>query len=325
MTVKTVRLRACAECRASTERPVRHMGFTLSPAVLQRERQHRGGAARASAAGRHGGSASAYSADHCRPTAPAPQLHRLACIPQPLRLHPFATVIAVIVPAHDQADYIDACLASIAHSSRHPLLRDEMVQCFVALDACSDRTGFIAHRRGATLVVLRQNSLGAARALGARAAIAAGARWLAFIDADCLAAPDWLAAQLDLRADAVSGTVLPRDGRGRDAGAEAFPHAGHDCAHRALNSANIGVSTAAYLRAGGCEALMRNHNEGLVGALRDAGVIVARSSRPRVWIRDKVTPDLRGNALHTEDDRASAAPRFAPAVLAAAAPITAGP
>ncbi len=211
-------------------------------------------------------------------------------------------MIAVIVPAHNEAEHIDACLASIQHAALHPVLRDEAVQCFVALDDCSDRTGFIAQRRGAALVVLRENNVGAARALGSRAAVAAGARWLAFTDADTVVAPDWLAAQLELRAEAVCGTVRVGDWRDRGAGVREHHDAAynHDDGHRHVHGANLGVSTAAYVRAGGFAALVCNEDVALVGALRDAGVSIAWSSRPRVWTsarRDFKAPEGFGARL----------------------------
>ncbi len=205
-------------------------------------------------------------------------------------------MIAVIVPAHDEADQIEACLASIAQAARHPLLRDEKVQCFVALDACTDRTGYMAHRHGASLVVLNLRNVGAARALGARAALAAGARWLAFTDADSVVASDWLVAQVDLRADAVCGAVMAHDWRGRAPGVgerhqAAYPREdGHHRVEgqRSVDGVNLGVSAAAYLRAGGFEALSCNGT--LVSALRDAGVDVVQSTRPRVWSHARREP-----------------------------------
>lgn len=193
-------------------------------------------------------------------------------------------MIAVIVPAHDEADHIGACLASIRRAGQHPLLRNEKVQIFVALDACKDRTGYIANSKGATLVVLDQNNVGAARALGARAAITAGARWLAFTDADSQVASDWLAAQMSLGAEAVCGTVTVGDWGNRLSGVREQ----HDAAytdrdgHRHVHGANLGIRTEAYLRVGGFDALASNEDIALVEALQAAGVVIAWSMRPKV-------------------------------------------
>jgi glycosyltransferase involved in cell wall biosynthesis len=205
-------------------------------------------------------------------------------------------MISVVVPAHDGADRIGACLASIRRAAEHALLRNESVRLFVALDACKDRTGYIAHCHGAALVVLEQNNVGAARALGARAAIAAGARWLAFTDADTQVAPDWLAAQLALSAEAVCGTVTVIDWGRPLAGARERHQATHTHrdGHRHVHGANLGVSTEAYLRAGGFDALVCNEDLALVEALHDAGVAIAWSMRPKVFAgarRDFNAPD----------------------------------
>ncbi len=193
-------------------------------------------------------------------------------------------MIAVIVPAHNEAQLIGPCLASIQHASRHPMLRGEAVQCLVALDACKDRTGWIAYQHGAQLVVLDQHNVGAARALGAQAAIAAGARWLAFTDADTEVAHDWLAEQLVLRKEAVCGTIQVRDWRGYLLGVRERHEAGyHDAeGHRHVHGANLGVSAAAYLRAGGFDALTSGEDVALIAALQRAGVCIAWSDRPRV-------------------------------------------
>jgi hypothetical protein len=46
---------------------------------------------------------------------------------------------------------------------------------------------------------------------GADLLLAAGARWLAFTDADSRVSPGWLAAQLVLDADAVCGSIAVDD------------------------------------------------------------------------------------------------------------------
>ena len=86
------------------------------------------------------------------------------------------------------------------------LLR-EAVEIVVVLDACADRTGYLARSLGVKTIDVHSTNVGVTRQVGAELALAAGARWLAFTDADTVVAPDWLSAQLDLKADAVCGTV----------------------------------------------------------------------------------------------------------------------
>ncbi|MEO7854851.1 MAG: glycosyltransferase [Rubrivivax sp.] len=221
-------------------------------------------------------------------------------------------MIAVIVPAHDEAEHIGGCLASIRRAGENPLLRNERVQIFVALDACKDRTGYIADQHGATLVVLDQNNVGAARALAARAAVAAGARWLAFTDADSQVAPDWLAAQLSLGAEAVCGTVTVGDWSSR----HTIVRERHDAAysdrdgHRHVHGANLGVRTDAYVRVGGFDALVCNEDVALVEALQEAGVVIAWSMRPKVMTsarRDFKAPNGLGATLERIEGAVGAA------------------
>jgi hypothetical protein len=49
-------------------------------------------------------------------------------------------------------------------------------------------------------VSVNARNVGLARAIGAEALLKRGARWLAFIDADTLVSPSWLADQLSLDA-----------------------------------------------------------------------------------------------------------------------------
>lgn len=193
-------------------------------------------------------------------------------------------MLGVIVPAHDEEDHIGACLASIRVAARCPRLNGEPVLIVVALDACSDRTGRIARRSGAEVVSVAARNVGIARARGARHALDAGARWLAFTDADSLVGPEWLAAQLALRSDAVCGTIEVRDWgeygeRLREQHARTYTDAD---GHRHIHGANLGVAAQAYRRVGGFQPLVSSEDVALVEALRVKGASIAWSAAPRV-------------------------------------------
>jgi glycosyltransferase involved in cell wall biosynthesis len=197
-------------------------------------------------------------------------------------------MLAAIVPAHNEAEHIARCLTALAVSASDERLRGEPVMMFVVLDDCSDDTGRIALAHGATTLCTHHRNVGAARALGAEAAMARGARWLAFTDADTEVGPQWFAAQLTHWAqgsEAVCGTVAVRDwgsyGRAMQAHFDAtyFDVDGH----RHIHGANLGVSAAAYRRAGGFEPLVSHEDVALVRALEDAGTAIAWSAAPRVY------------------------------------------
>jgi len=193
-------------------------------------------------------------------------------------------LIAVVVPAHDEEAVIGACLDSIGVAARWPALGGEPVLVVVALDTCSDGTERIARERGARVLRLGERNVGAARALGATFALEAGARWLAFTDADSTVAPDWLAAQLAQGSDAVCGTIAVDDW-----GSYGEPLNRHFDAtytdadgHRHIHGANLAVSAVAYRRAGGFMPLVSSEDVALVAALTASGASIAWSAAPRV-------------------------------------------
>ena len=193
-------------------------------------------------------------------------------------------MIGIIVPAHDEEAHIDACITSLAEAARFPSLGGEEVMVLVVLDACSDRTGAIARSLGARTVAVEAQNVGVARRLGAEIALRAGARWLAFTDADSTVAPDWLAAQLALQSDVVCGTVAVDDWGAygermrRHYEATYFDRDGHKHVH----GANLGVSAQAYLNAGGFSPLACSEDVALVAALQASGASIAWSAAPRV-------------------------------------------
>ncbi len=120
-------------------------------------------------------------------------------------------MIAIVVPAHNEEDLLPACLASVAAASKHPNLGGEAVETYVVLDDCTDGTEAVAKRFVVQTIPIRARNVGRARALGAAAALADGARWLAFTDADSSVPEDWLSRQLAHDADVVCGIIAVDD------------------------------------------------------------------------------------------------------------------
>ena len=193
-------------------------------------------------------------------------------------------MIAAIVPAHNEADHIGACVRSLNIASRSSRLKGETVLVVVVLDDCDDETGAIVREAGALALSVRARNVGAARAAGADFALVAGARWLAFTDADSVVAPEWLADQLDLHSDAVCGTVAVRDwGVYGEQMQRHYERTYTDAdGHGHIHGANLGVSAGAYCRAGGFKPLTSSEDVALVEALRNTGARIAWSARPRV-------------------------------------------
>ena len=193
-------------------------------------------------------------------------------------------MIAVVVPAHNEADCIGACLESLRAAAACENLRGEAVQIFVCADACTDDSARIAAEQGASVLCLDARNVGMARALGAQTALHAGARWLAFTDADSVVSPDWLADQLSLSADAVCGTVAVCDWGDYGSVMQRHYDASYTDAddHRHIHGANLGVSAQAYQRAGGFLPLASSEDVALVDALKACGARIAWSAKPRV-------------------------------------------
>ena len=194
-------------------------------------------------------------------------------------------MIATIVPAHNEEDHLATCLAALRIAGRCPRLGGEQAVVMVVLDACTDSTRSIAEQMGVTTIALNARNVGAARALGAELALAAGARWLAFTDADTQVAPDWIAEQLAQKRDAVCGTVAVRDwGTYGDTMRQHYDVTYHDLdGHRHVHGANLGVSAQAYERAGGFRPLHSSEDVALVNALQASGASIAWSAAPRVF------------------------------------------
>ena len=196
-------------------------------------------------------------------------------------------MIGIVIPAHNEEECIATAVSAAAAAARHPRLAGEPVEILVVLDSCHDLTGVRAGQHGARTLSLRGRNVGFARAAGAAALLAMGARWLAFSDADTRVSDGWLAEQLALGTDAVCGTVSVEDwschGESASLLREHFQRHYRDVdGHSHVHGANLGVSASAYRRAGGFKHLRCSEDRQLVDALAASGASIAWSARPRV-------------------------------------------
>ena len=193
-------------------------------------------------------------------------------------------MIGVVVPVHNEEGLLARCIASIQQSARAAQLHAEPVEIIVVLDSCTDKSHAIASRRNVTILAGNLRNVGAARALGADYCLRRSARWLAFTDADTVVAPGWLAGQLEQGCDAVCGTVHVEDWENHVQSTQQHfaAHYSDFDGHRHIHGANLGVSAAAYQRAGGFLPLACSEDVALVKALQQCGASIAWSSAPRV-------------------------------------------
>lgn len=111
--------------------------------------------------------------------------------------------VTVVVPAHQAAATLGACLAGLGDAD-----------VIVVDDGSSDATAEIAERAGAR--VIRTDRVGPAEARNAGVAATTG-DVIAFTDADCVPQPGWLAAGngcIEGGADLVQGAVRPASSPG---------------------------------------------------------------------------------------------------------------
>lgn len=192
-------------------------------------------------------------------------------------------MIAVLIPAHNEARRIGACLRSLREAALDPTLQGEAVEIFVALDRCTDATAEIAARWQA-ITVTTAAGVGVARAAAAEAALARGARWLANTDADTRVPAHWLAGQLHCGAEVFCGPVRVADWRGYCAATrrafEGWEPAQDEHAH--VHGANLGCSADAYRAVGGFQNLACGEDVALVRQLAAAGFVIARRGDPCV-------------------------------------------
>jgi glycosyltransferase involved in cell wall biosynthesis len=196
--------------------------------------------------------------------------------------------VAVVVPAHDEAELLPSCLTALGRAAA---LVPLPVRVIVVADSCTDRTAHHARRAGATVLEVKATNVGLARATGVRAALRPArtdpkALWVATTDADTMVPEDWLTTQLRYAAlgwEAVVGTVRVADW------SEHPPHLPEiyrrhygdeddDGTHPHVHGANLGFTGAAYLSAGGFPPLRTAEDHALVEALAMAGHRILRTT-----------------------------------------------
>ena len=126
-----------------------------------------------------------------------------------------ASDFAVVVPFYQEERYLGATLEALARQT------DLGFTLFLVDNGSTDGSAAIAREFVArapmpvTLIHEPEKGTGAAADTGFRRAIAAGARWIARTDADCLPAADWIArlkiALVQDGLEFVGGRIAPRE------------------------------------------------------------------------------------------------------------------
>ena len=192
-------------------------------------------------------------------------------------------MIGIVIPAHNEERLIGECLDSVLLAAKHPSIQGQTVEILVVLDQCSDNTGAVVSAKVVASIDVCFRNVGKARSVGAEQLLEAGARWLAFTDADTVVPLDWLARQIEFGADAVCGTVEVDSWseygdavRSRYLALYQFIED-----HRHIHGANLGLSAEAYRSAGGFQHLIAHEDVQLVADLERIGArIVWTATNP---------------------------------------------
>ena len=224
--------------------------------------------------------------------------------------------VVVVVPVHNEAALLEGCLNALEAA-----VAAARITCVVriVLDACTDASADIAERHPFPVVRIDANAVGAARAHGVSAALAALPNvpshrvWIANTDADSVVPVNWIALQVELAAggaDVVVGTVRPD-----------FDDLTED--HRRLwldthergrpngntHGANLGVRASTYLQASGFGDLVEHEDVRLVDTCRAAGATVTASDAAEVVTSGRFTGRTPGGYAGFLRDQARRLPR----------------
>lgn len=202
--------------------------------------------------------------------------------------------IGVVIPARNEADRVDGCLAAVtaaaARLRSRPAGARVPVRIVVVLDDCQDGTADrVARWPAVHPVTSTAGRVGAARAAGIEQVLArfAGdgvpeaAIWIANTDADSRVPAGWLgmqAAAARRGAAMLLGTVRPDPAElSRVIRQRWYRHHRLGDGHPHVHGANLGVRADWYRRAGGFPPVARQEDVALVAAVAAAGGRIVRT------------------------------------------------
>jgi hypothetical protein len=193
---------------------------------------------------------------------------------------------AVILPVTEPVDALDTCLTSLMESAAR--LRDDGTPTviYVILAGRDTESALIASRYPVHLITADQTDAAQMRSIGARAALSAGATWLAFTEPSAVVSETWLKDQLGCGAELVLGSVEVTD---RFLNFDLPEHSSMGFFHDEdkLEPANFGLNARALTiyqlvaeRDGGIDRSLARKLKGL-------GVVISRCDKPLVYRRSQ--------------------------------------
>jgi glycosyltransferase involved in cell wall biosynthesis len=211
------------------------------------------------------------------------------------------SAVGVVVPAHDEEALLPDCLRALEVAMRRAAVPAMAV---VVLDDCHDRSAaVVAGRRHVRTLALQARNVGRARAAGFEMLLGWGCAtppdqfWLATTDADSTVPENWLEVQLrhaDQGFEVVLGTVKVADWSDRSEVVVERFLARYDTRddHDQVHGANLGMTAAAYLAAGGVPPLELAEDRALALSLSQRRVL--RTARIPVTTSSRISARVRG-------------------------------
>lgn len=200
--------------------------------------------------------------------------------------------IGIVIPAHNEADTIADCLASIKIAIKQ---LPSSIEAFaiVVLDSCTDDTLTLVKAAGVDYISCDYRCVGKVRDAGIIQAIDQGATWLACTDADSVVSPDWLTQQVAH----IATQALSKQSTAMICGVVSIDKWDHLTAktkedylahyqdimgHRHIHGANLSFSSKAYLNVGGFAPLACHEDVDLVNRFKAQGYDILWSNKVRV-------------------------------------------
>lgn len=176
--------------------------------------------------------------------------------------------IGIVIPAHNEEQYLSACLQSIQVAIDNISGYD--VEVIVVLDNCADQSRLIAQSHQINWIECHYACVGKARDLGIRHLIGCGVTWIACTDADTVVSPDWLRYQIQHQpTDAICGTVTLDDLSHLSISKRQkyLAHYKDQMDHAHIHGANLSFSAEVYLLVGGFEPISCHEDVSLIKKL----------------------------------------------------------
>lgn len=173
--------------------------------------------------------------------------------------------IGIVIPAHNEEQYLSACLQSIQVAIDNISGYD--VEVIVVLDNCTDQSRLIVQSYQINWIECGYACVGKARDLGIRHLIGRGVTWIACTDADTVVSPDWLRYQIKHQpTDAICGTVTLDDLSHLSIAKRQkyLAHYKDQMDHAHIHGANLSFSAEVYLLVGGFEPISCHEDVSLI-------------------------------------------------------------